>query len=54
MTDLRNRVRFSSTLRKDLREDIKKLSNDTRLDQSVLLDEAIEDLLKKYKKKERS
>lgn len=51
--DLTNRVRFSSTLEKSLLEKFKKLSEQTRIPASRLLDEAIKDLLAKYEKEER-
>ena len=45
---LKNRTRFSSTLPIPLLENFKKLSEETRIAQSVLLEEAIHDLLAKY------
>lgn len=44
-----NRVRIGSSLDKKLWEAFNKLSETTRIDKSKLLDEAIEDLLKKHK-----
>jgi len=43
-----NRTRVNSTCDKELMADLKELSKTTRLQMSVLLDEAIADLLKKY------
>jgi predicted DNA-binding protein len=48
---LKNRTIFSSTLKTELSEKFKELSDQTRITQSKLLDEAIEDLLAKYEKK---
>lgn len=45
---LKNKARFSSTLPIPLLEAFKKLSEETRIAQSVLLEEAIQDLLNKY------
>jgi post-segregation antitoxin (ccd killing protein) len=47
---LKNRDRFSSTVDKELLSNLKKLSEDTRIPISKLLDEAIADLLKKHKR----
>ncbi len=46
-----NRDRFVSSLDKKLVDPFNKLSKKTRVPKSRLLDEAIEDLLKKYEKK---
>ena len=46
---LTNRTRIGSAIDKVLFEDLKKLSEQTRIPISKLLDEAIEDLLKKHK-----
>lgn len=46
--DLKNRAQFSTSIDKDLKEAMKILSDKTRIPQSKLVDEAIEDLLKKY------
>ena len=46
-----NRVRFTSSLKKDLMPQLDKLSEETRIPKSRLIDEAIEDLLKKYEKR---
>lgn len=43
-----HRVRFGSSLDKKLDERLRKLSGKTRIPISKLLDEAIEDLLKKH------
>nr|WP_295763051.1 ribbon-helix-helix domain-containing protein [uncultured Intestinibacter sp.] len=49
---LKNRVRFSSTLDTQLHEDLKKLSEQSRINISKLLDEAIKDLLTKHKQED--
>ncbi len=46
-----NRVRFTSSLQKELMPQLDQLSRETRVPKSRLLDEAIEDLLKKYEKR---
>ena len=46
-----NRTRFTSSLKNELMEDFDKLAAETRIPKSRLLDEAVEDLLKKYRKK---
>ena len=46
-----HRKRFVSSLKNELVLRFDQLSNDTRINKSRLLDEAIEDLLKKYEKK---
>ena len=46
-----NRTRFTSSLDNELVEDFDKLSKKTRVPKTRLLDEAIEDLLKKYEKR---
>lgn len=51
MGELKNRSRFSSTLDNDNDKDLKKLAKETKINKSKLLDEAIEDLLKKYGKR---
>lgn len=48
---LKNRVRFSSTLDKELNVQLKVLSEETRINISKLLDEAIQDLINKHKNK---
>jgi metal-responsive CopG/Arc/MetJ family transcriptional regulator len=45
---LKNRATFSTTLDKKLLIQLDKLSVKTRIPKSKLVDEAIEDLLKKY------
>ena len=47
---LKNRVRMGSAVDKDLFENLKKLSEQSRIPISKLLDEAIEDLIKKYRR----
>lgn len=49
--DLVNRKRFSNALRNDLIEALDKLSKDTKISKSLLLDEAVELLLANYKVK---
>lgn len=46
-----NRTRFTSSLKNELVPKWNKLAEDTRIPKSRLLDEAIEDLLKKCEKK---
>ena len=46
---LKNRIRFSSTVDKDLADQLKTLSAKTDIPQSKLVDRAIQDLLNKYK-----
>lgn len=46
-----NRVRFTSSLKKELMPELDRLSEETRIPKSRLIDEAIEDLLKKYEKR---
>ncbi|SPF51187.1 conserved hypothetical protein [Candidatus Desulfosporosinus infrequens] len=46
--ELRNRERFGAAYDKDLLAGLRKLSKDTRIPASKLIDEALEDLLKKY------
>ena len=47
-----NRKKFVSSLAKELVEPFNELSKKTRLTKTKLLDEAIEDLLKKYAAKD--
>jgi len=49
--DLKNRKRYTNSIDIKLLEMLKELSQATRIPESRLLDEAIEDLLKKYEKK---
>lgn len=44
-----NRIRISNSIDKKLFEELKKLSEETKVPMSRLLDEAIEDLLNKRK-----
>ena len=46
-----NRTRFASSLDNELVEPLNELSKKTRVPKSRLLDEAIEDLLKKYERR---
>lgn len=46
-----NRVRFTSSLKKELAPAFDQLAKETRIPKSRLLDEAVEDLLKKYEKR---
>ena len=46
-----NRTRFTSSLKNELMQDFNELSGKTRINKSRLLDEAVEDLLKKYKRR---
>ena len=48
---LKNRIRFTTSIPKELKEELGKLSEYTRINQSKLIEEAIEDLLKKYENK---
>lgn len=47
---LKYRKRFTSSLKNELVAEFDKLAQATRIPKSRLLDEAIEDLLRKYKK----
>ena len=47
---LKYRTRFTSSLRNELWEKFNKLSQETRLQKTTLMDEAVEDLLMKYHK----
>ena len=46
-----NRTRFTSSLKNELMKDFDNLAQKTPIPKSRLLDEAIEDLLKKYEKR---
>lgn len=46
-----NRVRFTSSMKKELMPQFDKLAQETRIPKSRLIDEAIEDLLEKHKKR---
>lgn len=48
---LKNRKKLGSAVDIDLYMKLKKLSSKTKINQSRLLDEALEDLFKKYSKK---
>nr|WP_302660413.1 ribbon-helix-helix domain-containing protein [uncultured Clostridium sp.] len=48
--DLKNRIRFSTSLDKELSQKLENLSKSTRIPKSKLLDEAIELLLLKHNK----
>lgn len=50
---LRYRTRFTSSLKNDLMKEFDELAKQTRIPKTRLLDEAIEDLLKKHKKTEK-
>lgn len=46
---LKNRVRFSSTIDRELANKLKELSDKTNIDQSKLVDQAIQLILNYYK-----
>ena len=48
-SDLKTRKRFTSTIDKVLQKNLQNLSKELRIPQARLLDEAIEDLILKYK-----
>jgi hypothetical protein len=48
LSDLTTRKRYTNTIDIKLLESLKELSQQTRIPESRLLDEAIHDLLKKY------
>lgn len=48
MSDLKTRTRIGNTIDTNLLEKLKELSSLTRIPMSRLLDEAIEDLIKKH------
>ena len=48
---LKNREQFTTSARPELLEGLRKLSAETRITMSLLIDEALEDLLKKYEEK---
>ena len=48
--NLKYRTRFTSSLKNELIEPFNKLAEQTRITKTKLLDEAIEDLLKKHQK----
>lgn len=47
---LKTRIRFSTSLDKNLAQKLEELSEDTRISKSKLLDEALELLFEKHKK----
>ena len=49
--NLVNRTRFTSSLKNELMQNLNELAKKTRINKSRLLDEAVEDLLKKYEKR---
>ena len=49
--NLVNRTRFTSSLKNELMQNLNELAKKTRINKSGLLDEAVEDLLKKYEKR---
>ena len=51
-TLLVNRTRFTSSLKNELIVKFDELAKETRIPKSRLLDEAVEDLLKKYEEKQ--
>jgi metal-responsive CopG/Arc/MetJ family transcriptional regulator len=48
--DLKNRERFTSTLDKKLLSELQKLSGETMIPMSKLLDKAVEQILREYGK----
>ena len=46
-----NRTRFTSSMKNELMKEFDRLAQETRIPKSRLIDEAIEDLLKKYEKR---
>jgi hypothetical protein len=48
MSDLKNRVRFPSTIKQGNLDLLRGLSDKTRINMSKLIDEALEDLFEKY------
>ena len=46
-----SRTRFTTSIKNELYDALNQLTADTRIPKSRLMDEAIEDLLKKYEKK---
>ena len=51
MSESTSRIRFSSTIDKNLAVGLKKLSDKTMIPQSKLIDKAIEKLIKYYSEK---
>ena len=52
MSTLKNRVAFSAAVKIELMEKLRELSQTTRIPLNRLLDEAIDDLIKKHSKRE--
>jgi post-segregation antitoxin (ccd killing protein) len=50
---LKNRIRIGSAVDKIIYDDLRNLSKTTRIPMSRLLDEAIKDLIRKYRKKQK-
>lgn len=50
MSDLKNRVRFPSTIKQENLNLLRDLSDKSRIPMSKLIDEALEDLFKKHDK----
>jgi len=48
--DLKNRSRFGVAIDNKILEELRNLSNETRIPASKLVDEALEDLIIKYRK----
>ena len=46
-----NRTRFTSSMKNELMAEFNRLAEETRIPKSRLIDEAVEDLLKKYEKR---
>lgn len=46
------KIRFTTYLPENLKDAVVKISEETRIPQSRLFEEAVEDLLKKYEKKD--
>lgn len=53
MSDLKTRVRFPSTIKQTNLDGLRDLSDKTRIPMSKLIDEALEDLFKKYGKEDK-
>jgi rRNA pseudouridine-1189 N-methylase Emg1 (Nep1/Mra1 family) len=51
MSDTTNKVRFTTYIPEHLKDEVVKLSEETRIPQARLFEEAVEELLKKYKEK---
>ena len=46
-----NRTRFTSSMKNELMAEFNRLAEETRIPKPRLIDEAVEDLLKKYEKR---